>query len=470
MCDSLTICPFYTRGEKKKMPNTDSTIARLDKLKLQPSKNLGQNFLTDPEVAKWIVRQLGARAEDTVIEIGPGLGALTEHLVDSVGRLILIEVDGRLAGDLEARYAERTNVEILHADATQLDLRPFFKYGPLKVIGNLPYSSGTEIVRHFLENPSPVESAVFMLQTEVAARMGAAPGKKSYGVLSLRIQSGWRTKIVRELTPEPFYPQPTVGSAVMVVEKRAPDELPVFDRRLFDRLIRQGFAQRRKQLKKLLPAPPAGGWTDVCAAVDEAETVRGEALTLEKWITLTNFFDPHPLKDNAQSADEIFDVVDETNTVIAQVPRGEVHAKGLRHRAVHIFVLNKHGEIFLQKRSHLKDACAGLWDSSAAGHLDAGESYADCAVRELEEELGVSAEMRQMGEIAACEATGWEFVELFEADHNGPFTWPASEISGGRFFSVSIIQEWIEKNSKDFAPGFVVCMKLWLQNCEKLSK
>jgi 16S rRNA (adenine1518-N6/adenine1519-N6)-dimethyltransferase len=445
------------------MPNREKTKAELAAIRLLPSKSMGQNFLTDPVLATWIAHQLSSTKEDTVVEIGPGLGAITQGLEDRSKRLILIELDRRLAAHLRNKYSDRPEVEVIETDASQVDIRPFFQYGPIKAIGNLPYSTGTEIVRHFLQNPSPVGGALFMLQTEVAERICAVPGKKNYGVLSLRVQSAWRPRILRELPAEPFYPPPRVGSAVILIEKRAPGELPVFDHRLFDRLIRQGFSQRRKQMKKLLPAPPNDDWADLCARLEIPETARAESLTLEKWIDLTNLYDPHPLKNHAQSADEIFDVVDEDNNIIAQHPRGKVHAEGLRHRAVHIFVLNKHGELFLQKRSHLKDMCPGLWDSSAAGHLDAGENYADCARRELQEELGIEADATKIGEIAACEETGWEFVELFEAQHNGPFTYPASEISGGRFFSINFLIKWAEERPIDFAPGYLKCLTIWLQ-------
>ena len=120
-----------------------------------------------------------------------------------------------------------------------------------------------------------------------------------------------------------------------------------------------------------------------------AETVRAEELSLEQWVELTRHYDAHPLRDVPQSGDELFDVVDEDDTVQRQERRAVVHAEGLLHRAVHVFAFNKRGELFLQKRSGLKDVHPGLWDSSAAGHLDAGEDYEAGAVREVEEELGV---------------------------------------------------------------------------------
>ncbi|MGI9241598.1 MAG: 16S rRNA (adenine(1518)-N(6)/adenine(1519)-N(6))-dimethyltransferase RsmA [Verrucomicrobiales bacterium] len=432
----------------------------LRKLSITPSKALGQNFLTDPNVSAWIVDQLKPCIHDVVIEIGPGMGALTEHLVGRVKMLYLVEVDGRLARYQAEKYADREDVEVIKADAVGLDLRRFFVDGPVKLIGNLPYSCGGEIIRNFLPHlhPTPVCEAVLMLQKEVAERICTGPGSRAYGKNSVRVQAGWRPQIIRELPPEDFHPAPTIDSAIVHFKKRDPGELPPFDARIFDRVVRQGFSQRRKQMKKLLDT---GGldWGEVCEKMGWEPSVRAEQVSVEAWIELARLLDPHPLKDNPQSGDEMFDLVDEQNVVIGQERRAVVHAEGLRHRAMHLFAFNKRGDLFLQKRSMLKDACPGLWDSSAAGHLDVGESYVDCAVRELQEELGVEAEVEKIGEIRAKEETGWEFVELFRCEHGGPFSFPSSEIEGGLFFPQELIREWIERRPQDFAPGFVECWR-----------
>ncbi|MEM9480164.1 MAG: 16S rRNA (adenine(1518)-N(6)/adenine(1519)-N(6))-dimethyltransferase RsmA [Verrucomicrobiota bacterium] len=435
----------------------------LEKLGIVPDKQLGQNFLTDSNFAAWIVRQLGDGELGTVIEIGPGLGALTENLVGRAKRLVLVEFDKKLAAHLTERFKDDATVEVIHADAAQIDLRPFFANGPVSAIGNLPYSAAGAILQNFLNPPSPVRRGVFMLQAEMADRICASPRTKAYGILTLRIQAHYVVRRLRTIPTEPFHPRPTVDSTVIELDARDRREQAVFDHRLFDRMVRHGFSQRRKQLKKLLPESPLP-WGKVVAELGVEPTCRGEELSLDQWISLTNLFDSHPLKDHAQKDDELFDVVDENNEVVAQKPRHEVHAEGLRHRAIHIFVYNKKGELFLQKRTHLKDACPGLWDSSAAGHLDAGEDYATAAFRELEEELGVQAEPKLLGEIEAHEDTGWEFVQLFAARHDGPFTWPASEIETGTFFPLDVIEKWIANRPEDFAPGFIRCWKL----CEEL--
>ena len=432
----------------------------LRKLSITPSKALGQNFLTDANVSAWIVDQLRPSIKDVVIEVGPGMGALTEHLVGRVKKLFLIEVDGRLAQNLTDTYAGRDDVVVIKADAVQLDLRPFFVEGPIKLIGNLPYSCGGEIIRNFLPHlhPTPICEAVLMLQKEVGERISTGPGSRAYGKHSVRVQANWKPRIVRELPPEMFHPAPTIDSAIVHFEKRDPEELPPFDARVFDRVVRQGFSQRRKQMKKLLDVGSLG-WEAVCEELGWEPTVRAEQVSVHDWVALARLLDPHPLKDNPQKDDELFDVVDENNEVIGQEKRAVVHATDLRHRAMHLFAYNKRGDLFLQKRSLLKDSCPGLWDSSAAGHLDVGESYEACAVRELDEELGVSAPVEKVAEVSAMEETGWEFVELFKCEHGGPFTFPCSEIEGGLFFPQEVIERWIEARPEDFAPGFLECWR-----------
>ena len=167
---------------------------------------------------------------------------------------------------------------------------------------------------------------------------------------------------------------------------------------------------------------------------------------------------------------ERFDVVDENDRVTGVESRGLVHATGLRHRAIHIFVFNAQGEVFLQKRSPWKDKCPGLWDSSAAGHLDSGEDYPAAARRELGEELGMrdpdGAGLKEFGAIAAGAETGWEFVRLFAVQSDGPFHWPAAEIEWGGFFPMEVVQAWIDARPGDFAPGFLRCWALWRQETQ----
>ena len=155
---------------------------------------------------------------------------------------------------------------------------------------------------------------------------------------------------------------------------------------------------------------------------------------------------------------EVFDVVNERDEVIGQQPRGEVHRLGLMHRAVHVLVFNAAGQIFLQKRSMTKDTFPGAWDSSASGHLDSGEDYDACAVRELREEIGLilAAPPRRLFKIEACAATGQEFVWVYRLESEGPFTLHPEEIERGEWFTPARLTELIRQRPQDFASGFVL--------------
>ncbi len=421
---------------------------------------MGQNFLTDVEVARWITEQLDITPEDTILEIGPGLGALTQHLLGKGKRLILLEKDPRLAARLREELREYP-VEIIEGDAVWFDLRKLYKDQPLKVIGALPYSCGTEIVRNFMANPSPVSRAVFVMQKEVIDRLCAPPSTPDRGLLSLRVQARWVTQNLRILPPDIFEPQPKVHSAVMAMTPRPRAELPTFDEKIFDRILRMGFNQRRKMLRKTLPANSLS-WIEMAAEVGAMETARAEELSLAQWVGLARLYDTHSLKDVPQKADEIFDLVDAEDRVIGQKTRGEVHAQGLTHRAIHIFVCNKYGEILLQKRSHLKDSMPERWDSSAAGHVDSGEDYLPAAVRELEEELGISTAAENLIKVAKIGpgvSTGFEWVELYQIDYEGAVTFPTSEIECVAWFPLAEVDAWVKARPQDFADGFVECWK-----------
>lgn len=434
----------------------------LDRAGVIPSKKLGQNFLIDQNTAGWIVDQLELEEGDTIVEVGPGTGALTEHLVDRAARVILVEFDRRLAEYLRGRFANHPGVTVLNEDAARIDTRPFFANRKVKLLGNLPYSAGGAILRNFLKGPSPFCRAVLMLQKEMIERILAGPRCKDYGVLTLRMQCEWQAEAVKTVPPSCFFPRPMIDSTVMTLEPRQ-TELPVHDRRLFDELVRRGFAQRRKQLRKNLPEGIV--WENVCERLGLGETVRAEELSLADWVALTREVDPLFDKEEGQGAGEMLAVVNEQDEVIGSERRDIIHQKDLKHRAVHVFVLNRKGEVFLQKRSRLKDKCAGLWDSSASGHVDAGESYPDCAVRELHEELGLTDhEVREVGRLGAHANTGWEHVRLYATLAAGLIRFPCVEVEYGEWFTMEQIENWIEAVPCDFAPGFIACWKLWKEN------
>lgn len=427
---------------------------------VKPSKKLGQNFLIDQNVAEWIVGQLEVEPGDTVVEVGPGTGALTEYVVSLAERVILVEFDARLAEGLENRYKDNDKVEVCHCDGARFDVRQLFKYQPVKLLGNLPYSAGGAIMRNFMKRPSPVCKAVLMLQKEFIDRIIAEPRTKAYGVLSLRMQSEWVSKPVKTIPPQAFFPRPLIDSTVMVCDPR-PQDLPVYDARLFDELIRRGFAQRRKQVRKQMP--DTASWSEAAKLIGVADTARAEEINLQQWVQLARYYDDHPLKDKAQDGEELFDVVDEKDQVLRQETREVVHQEDLLHRAVHIFVFNKYRELFLQKRSHLKDKHPGVWDSSAAGHLDAGDNYQKTAVRELEEELGIkNTELQEVDELIPASAnTGWEHVRLYLVRYDGALRFPCSEIETGQWFPMEEIRAWIQARPGDFASGFIECWNLF---------
>ena len=257
-------------------------------LQTRPTKSLGQNFLHDETVAAWIVNQLDLRPEDHLVEVGPGLGALTEFALEQCSSTTLIEKDGRMADYLKERFEAKPNVEVLHMDALDFDLRGLFQYGPTKVLGNLPYYVSSQVLFAFTAEPSPVGRLVFTLQKEMAERLSAEPSTKEFGAITLIVGRRWRVRYVRTLPGSVFLPAPNVESGVIVLTPRDQSELPDCDGRLFNRLVKEGFAQRRKMLRKMLASHNLD-WPALCAAIGAEETVRGEALTLRQWVDLTRF-------------------------------------------------------------------------------------------------------------------------------------------------------------------------------------
>lgn len=433
----------------------------LEQIGVQPTKTLGQNFLHDQNLAQWIVDQVEIEPTDLVVEIGPGLGALTEFIAPRCASAVLIEKDGRLVSFLRERFKGKT-VEVVRGDAAAFDIRPLFACGPVKVVGNLPYYVSSQILFNFTTDPTPVTRLVFTLQKELARRLSACPSTKDYGALTLIIQRRWKVKYLRTLPASVFVPEPKVDSAIVLLTARQPGEVADCDGALFSTLVKQGFSQRRKQLRKNL-ANWNLDWPAVSNELGFPPTVRAEALSLGQWIRLTNrvsvslgYADPG--QAGAQDVHgERFDVVDDTNRVIGTASRYEVHRDGLNHRAVHIFVFDDAGNLYLQKRSRWKDRFPGRWDSSASGHLNAGQTYHDTAMRELVEELGVEATLTEIAEIAASPETGFEFVKLYTARHSGPFCLAPAEIECGGFFPLEVIERWTAARPQDFAPGFIRC-------------
>ena len=463
-----------------------STIqASLAELGMQPTRSLGQNFLHDQNLADWIVAQLHIKPDEAWIELGPGLGALTEFALARSTNGLVIEKDGRLADFLRQRFPA---LEVIHGDASEYDVRELFARGPVKVLGNLPYYVSSQILFGFTSEPSPVGALIFTLQKELAERLSAQPWTKAYGALTLLVGRRWHVKYLRTLPPTVFLPAPNVESAVVLLTPRPAGEVPACDGERFTKLVKQGFAQRRKQLRKNL-ADQEFDWPALCAHLGVEETTRAEELSLEQWIALTNFAAAHQslsqpshssppshstatpespaiqLQAAAQDVHgEIFDVVDLEDRVTGQLSRHEVHRQKLIHRAVHIFVFNARGDLFLQRRSRWKDTHPLKWDSSAAGHVNAGQTYAETAPREVEEELGVTAPVEEIATLPPSKATGWEHVRLYRAHHEGPFQLNPAELDGGGFFTLEQIARWTTARPQDFATGFLECWHAFRSN------
>ncbi len=173
-------------------------------------------------------------------------------------------------------------------------------------------------------------------------------------------------------------------------------------------------------------------------------------------------------------SEEIFDIVNERDEVIGQALRKEVHARGLWHRAVHVLVFNARGEVFLQNRSMLKDTAKGKWDSSSSGHLDTGEDYDACAVREVREEIGLhltatgaSRPLKRLFKIDARKETGWEFCWIYRCESEGPFVLHPDEIETGAWFAPEAVTKWVEEKPRDFANAFVLIWGMYLAKNQK---
>ena len=444
-----------------------STIqSSLSQIGMQPTKSLGQNFLHDQNLADWIVAQLKIQPDEAWVELGPGLGALTEFALARSPHGLVIEKDGRLANFLLERFPA---LEVVHGDAGEYDVRELFARGPIKVLGNLPSTMSSQILFAFTGEPSPVSALIFTLQKELAERLSAEPWTKEYGALTLLVGRRWRVQYLRTLPPSVFMPAPKVESAVVLLTPRPAGEVPFCDGERFTRLVKQGFAQRRKQLRKNL-AEQHLDWPALCAHLKVEETTRAEELSLEQWIALTNFVTHSGVPPTAEAPPdlaaqdvhgEIFDVVDADDRVTGQLSRHEVHRQRLLPRAVHIFVFNSRGDLFVQRRSRWKDTHPLRWDSSAAGHVSAGQTYAETAPREVQEELGVSAAVEEIASLPPSQATGWEHVRLYRTHHEGPFHLNPAELDGGGFFTLDQIDRWTTARPQDFATGFLECWRVF---------
>jgi 16S rRNA (adenine1518-N6/adenine1519-N6)-dimethyltransferase len=263
---------------------TPTEVRRLiAELGLRPRKALGQNFLTDQNIRDIIIHHADVRPDETVIEIGPGLGALTEDLFKQSRRLIAIEKDLRLVEHLRHRFP---GLELLEGDAVELLRSGFTVQGSrFKVVSNLPYSISTPILECLVEGKNKPRMMVLTIQREVALRLAATPRHKDYSALTVFTQLYYHVTIVHVVSPHCFYPEPRVDSAIVVLDRRD-TRMKLEKDAPFHEIVRLGFNQRRKMLRKLLA--DYGGVTEGFRVAGVAPTARAEELSIEQWITLAN--------------------------------------------------------------------------------------------------------------------------------------------------------------------------------------
>ena len=289
------------------MPTLDSisgTLRILDKYDFSFQKRYGQNFLIDANILNKIVEGAGITKEDTVLEIGPGIGTLTQYLCESARKVIAVEIDKALIPILGETLSSYDNVTVINEDILKTDLNAVAsKYNegrPLKVVANLPYYITTPIIMGLFESHVPIDSITIMVQKEVADRMQCGPGSKEYGALSLAVQYYARPEIVINVPPNCFMPRPSVGSAVIKLDRYEKAPVETADEKFMFSLIRAGFNQRRKTLSNSLANGGTGVTRDmVTKALEKMElsvSIRGEALTLDEFAKLSNIL--YEMKEN----------------------------------------------------------------------------------------------------------------------------------------------------------------------------
>lgn len=276
--------------------NAKATAGVLKKFGIHTKKKYGQNFLTDERVLDRIIEAAEITKDDFVLEIGPGIGTLTQYLSAAAGEVMAVEVDSSLLPVLEETLAGFDNVTVINDDILKTDLKKIAeeKNGgrPIKIVANLPYYITTPIIMGILESHAPVSSQTFMVQKEVAERMAAGPGGKEYGALSLAVQYYCTAELNANVPPNCFIPRPDVWSTVITLKTRE-EKIPVTDEALLFKVIKASFAMRRKTLVNCLK-----GSKELNLTREEAErlledaglnlNIRGEALTLEEFADLTD--------------------------------------------------------------------------------------------------------------------------------------------------------------------------------------
>ena len=283
----------------EKLSDPKKTIEVIQKYQFAFQKRFGQNFLIDAHVLEKIVSAAGITKDDCVLEIGPGIGTMTQYLAESAGQVIAVEIDTNLLPILADTLKDYSNVRVINQDILKVDINELVKeYNngrPIKVVANLPYYITTPIIMGLFESNVPIDNITVMVQKEVADRMQVGPGSKDYGALSLAVQYYASPYIVANVPPNCFIPRPNVGSAVIRLTRYQEPPVQVKDPKLMFKLIRASFNQRRKTLQNGLNNSPEISFSkeEITKAIESlgvSPSVRGEALSLEQFAQLANYF------------------------------------------------------------------------------------------------------------------------------------------------------------------------------------
>lgn len=262
-------------------------------------KKFGQNFLIDSNVLESIIRGAEITKDDFVLEIGPGIGTMTQYLCEAARQVVAVEIDKMLIPILEDTLSEYDNVEVINQDVLKVDIKSLAEEKnngkPIKVVANLPYYITTPIIMGLFESGVPIDSITIMVQKEVADRMQTGPGSKDYGALSLAVQFYATAKVILNVSATCFMPRPNVDSAVIKLTRHKEPTVNVADEKLMFKIIRASFNQRRKTLVNGLKNSPELSFSkeQIVKAIEKIgkpETIRGESLTLEEFAELANAF------------------------------------------------------------------------------------------------------------------------------------------------------------------------------------
>ena len=277
--------------------NPKNTIEIIQKYEFMFQKKFGQNFLIDTHVLEKIISAAGITKNDCVLEIGPGIGTMTQYLAENAGHVVAVEIDRNLIPILKETLADYDNVTVINEDILRVDIKALaeeYNGGkPIKVVANLPYYITTPIIMGLFESGVPIDNITVMVQKEVAERMQVGPGSKDYGALSLAVQYYASPYIVANVPPNCFIPRPNVGSAVIRLTRHKEMPVEVKNPALMFKIIRASFNQRRKTLQNGLGNAPELPYTkeQIAAAIAEmglTPTIRGEALSLAQFAQLSD--------------------------------------------------------------------------------------------------------------------------------------------------------------------------------------